>query len=1579
MRRAIPGLGVPYFTAKTLHGSQTLPVEILFNYLGRFQQLERDDGLFESLPKSMGPVDVNLSAARLSVVDISAVVEKNALTVSWNYSAQIQHQDKLSEWFALYEQALHKVASALQQTSLQLTKSDAPLLPISHQQLKPLNEALATVSRNGVEAVEDVYPTSPMQRGILLSQSKDASQYDVHHVWEITPSKGQDSQVDVYRLQCAWYRVIQRHSMLRTVFIGSLVDDSPFDQVVLNKFRPSIKLLTYDDDEDHDSMMEELWESAHGTFAPNTPAHRPAICVGPERKVYAHFQVSHALIDAGSLRTIIRDWALAYANPNLTMVPSTPYSAYIAHVQKTSLDASLRFWSDQLEGATACRLPRLTDGLAPTDQREIRHHHTEVDSGTRLKALAKQLNISMASIFQLAWALVLRSYTSLQDICFGYISSGRDVELDGITDAFDVTITAVEYDSSIEFSIQYWTSFLSESQANNLSQSLLQALDAIEATPSDAIETLYLVPAEHMDQPKSWGNRLPPIVNRRVHDLFNDMASSRLAGLLLEQGVKPDTFVAVCFEKSARVAVAYLAILKAGAAFMLLDPEAPIERIQYMMEQTKTSVVLCSPLYKDMVDDWDAAAIVISKEVMSTLPDFAGPFPDIPSSSAAYIIFTSGTTGKPKGAIIEHGSYCSSAVAQMKALYIGPGSRFLQFASFMFDATMIEMVTPLLAGGCVCIPRRQDIISDLPRVVREMDINMAILTSSFIRTMSLKEVPTITRLIQGGEPLSQKDIDIWADKVQLGNAYGPSECSVMASCLSDVKSASEPSNIGYPAVCAHWVTEPANMHRLVLIGAIGELLLQGPTLSRGYINNLDKTAEAFVTGLNWAPQVGWDLDTRFYATGDLVRLNSDGSVTFVGPKDTQIKIHGQRMELGEIQHHLTTIDEIRHSVVLSPSEGLLRKRLVAVLELVNISSTATSSQDIQLIAPSLRPEATKSIQRIRELITQRLPSYMIPSTWIVVQSMPTMISGKLNLPAVQSWVQNINDETYQEIHAAEAVSELDPSDKVAMQVSRKVSSLLANAPGGTGKLEDFVGKDIVPMQYGLDSITAITLSTWLRKTFGVTISLATLLSLDTSIRTLALIIKDDTAKVEPSGPFKVETITAPAPMAKAAVDLHAEFQHYDQALSQLPVSEIPSPGVAQIPSNFLVTGATGFLGSQIVRQLVIRKPQRMMEVARKGQWWQPDLSERIEAWSGDLGKLHLVLNDTRWASVVGGSIDAIIHNGAMVHWHLSYRDLKDANVGSTFGLLSAVSKAPSPPRFVYVTGGYFPDGDRTGNEVLDLLQDGDGYSQTKFLSEMLVRSHGQRLRRHSAKFPTPVVIQPGLVIGDADHASAVRVGVYNADEFNDPNAWLLVAGSDQIAASAVDACMISVSSSATTPPSVRFVDGVPVKELWKLLIDQFGLSLRPISGPEWLQTLEEDMDSQGPSHPLFPVFEFLQLKQGAVGTLKPMDGVSICPQDETLNRLRRSLEYLNKIGFFASSGSGAPSISRAAFRRTGLRSAKTGKVNLLLPNGTVDPHGPYLVASVILPDKCTLCDCNTYKSAKGGATIDMAVLEKVAA
>lgn len=435
IRRAIPGSGVPYFTAKMFQQSQKTPLEILFNYLGRFQQLERADGLFKALPKSMSPVDVNLSAARLSLIDLSAVIERDALTVSWSYDGKMKHQDRLVKWLALYEQALTEASSALHKATVQLTRSDVPLLPVSHEKLGLLNETLVAMTPNGIAGIEDVYPTSPMQRGILLSQSKDASQYDVHAVWEIYPSEARGQPIDVSRLQQAWDRVVQRHPMLRTIFVSGLREDSPFDQVVLKEFHPLITYFTYNDDKDEDNAiaLHRLWEAARGGFDANAPPHRLAICSSPGGKVFAHFQVSHALIDATSLQILLRDWSRAYAS-DLGAWVGPSYSSYIAHIQQTTLETSLRFWMGQLEGTGASRLPRLTDGVVPADPRRLKRLDVDIPFATRLRALAKRLNISVANIFQLAWALVLRSYTNSQDVCFGYITSGRDVELDGVQD-----------------------------------------------------------------------------------------------------------------------------------------------------------------------------------------------------------------------------------------------------------------------------------------------------------------------------------------------------------------------------------------------------------------------------------------------------------------------------------------------------------------------------------------------------------------------------------------------------------------------------------------------------------------------------------------------------------------------------------------------------------------------------------------------------------------------------------------------------------------------------------------------------------------------------------------------------------------------------------------------------------------------------------------------------------------------------------------------------------------------------------------------------------------------------------------
>ena len=435
-RRAVLNSGMPYFTTKALSDSPSpkshIPlVEIVLNYSDQFQQFERTEGLFEALPSSMGSENADDFASRFSLINLTAVVKRDALTVSWRYGTHIQQQDRIEKWLSLFNQALEDVAKALQQAHTQLTRCDVPLLPISHRKLTELNDILSTLSAQGARKIEDVYPLSPVQRGILLSQTKDASVYDNQIIWEInstTPGK----EVDVIRLRRAWDDIIKRHPMLRTVFVPSVLEDGFLDQVVLGGFHPPITHFTYDNEEE-EIAIQQLSDTTQGGFDDYAPAYRVAMCSRPGSKVFVQLHISHALVDAMSMHIIVRDWSRAYAD-ELEAVPGPSYSNYIAHIRQTSLEESLQFWTSHLKNITPCRLPRLTDGVK-SEPRQLKHIELDIPFAAELRNSATHLGVSVASIFQLAWAMVLRKYTNSRDVSFGYVTSGRDTEIDGIQDA----------------------------------------------------------------------------------------------------------------------------------------------------------------------------------------------------------------------------------------------------------------------------------------------------------------------------------------------------------------------------------------------------------------------------------------------------------------------------------------------------------------------------------------------------------------------------------------------------------------------------------------------------------------------------------------------------------------------------------------------------------------------------------------------------------------------------------------------------------------------------------------------------------------------------------------------------------------------------------------------------------------------------------------------------------------------------------------------------------------------------------------------------------------------------------------
>jgi amino acid adenylation domain-containing protein/non-ribosomal peptide synthase protein (TIGR01720 family) len=358
-----------------------------------------------------------------------------------------------------------------------------------------------------------------------------------------------------------------------------------------------------------------------------------------------------------------------------------------------------------------------------------------------------------------------------------------------------------------------------------------------------------------------------------------DERASCLASKLVSLGVKPRDFVPICFDKSGWTIVAMLAIMKAGAAFVPLDFESPLLRLREIVGDVKAELILCAPQYEKLCQSIPCKTLAIAREATEKQPGRLYTLPYVQSDAPAYVIFTSGSTGKPKGAVINHSSWVSSSTAFAPAMGISESSRVLQFASYTFDACLIEILSTLMLGGTVCVPDQASRTNDLPGVINKFQVNWATLTPSVVRTMQPSQVPQLKALVLIGEAMSQQDLLTWADRVMLGNGYGPTECSAIAT-VNIMTPTTKPFNLGKAVTARGWIVSKDNHDILAPIGAVGELLLEGGGVGSGYLNNAEKTAQAFI------PKVKWTLGSnandkgprRFYKTGDLVRYNDDGTM-----------------------------------------------------------------------------------------------------------------------------------------------------------------------------------------------------------------------------------------------------------------------------------------------------------------------------------------------------------------------------------------------------------------------------------------------------------------------------------------------------------------------------------------------------------------------------------------------------------------------------------------------------------------------------------------------------------------------------
>jgi amino acid adenylation domain-containing protein len=572
------------------------------------------------------------------------------------------------------------------------------------------------------------------------------------------------------------------------------------------------------------------------------------------------------------------------------------------------------------------------------------------------------------------------------------------------TSRFDLTLCAVETSDGLMTVFEYNTNLFDFSTIISMSENFKTLLESAASDPERRISELL---------PLSEGERRQLIIECNqtagsgagaalIHELCESQAAlrpegvalttsdgqltyrelnsraNRLARYLRGRGVAPGVLVGLCAERSPEMVVGLLGILKAGGAFLPLDPAYPLDRLAYMLEDSRAPLLLTQdrlvgglPAYSGEILRLDADWPLVANYADDDLK------PTATLDDLAYVIYTSGSTGRPKGVMVPHRGVRNVAEAQARVFALGVESRVLQFASLNFDASVFEIVLALGAGAPLHLATQESILpgSPLIKVLRDERINILTIPPSSLAVLPGAALPDLHTLIVAGEACPAELVARWAHGRKFFNAYGPTEASIwatVAECADDQPTIT----IGRPILNTQVYVLDDGLEP-VPVGVPGEMYIGGTGVTRGYISRPDLTAERFIPD-PFATEPG----ARLYRTGDRARRLREGDIQFIGRVDYQLKLRGYRIEPGEIEASLLLHPEVREAAVLPRRSPSGETRLAAYY----------------VSMPERSPEAAE----LRDFLRLRLPGYMIPATFSRLDALPLNGNGKLDRRALSA-------------------------------------------------------------------------------------------------------------------------------------------------------------------------------------------------------------------------------------------------------------------------------------------------------------------------------------------------------------------------------------------------------------------------------------------------------------------------------------------------------------------------------------------------------------------------------------------------
>ncbi|MEM1366727.1 MAG: amino acid adenylation domain-containing protein [Cyanobacteria bacterium P01_H01_bin.15] len=952
---------------------------------------------------------------------------------------------------------------------------------------------------NRQSAVQDLYPLSPTQQGLLFHSlyGPESGVYIIQVSYTLTGNLNREAFAE------AWQQLMARHSILRSAFVWDTLK-TPI-QAVGKQVSLPIQWLDWRDLDPQQQqkglntfLLSDRQQGFNVKSAPLMRLTEIRLSETCDRIIWTHH---HLLLDGWSLPTLLKEWLVFYqqacdvAMPPLP--PALPYRDYIAWLQKQDHDTAKSFWCQELAGIKA-----------PTplgiDHSNVNERVASQEVGTQrlnlsaeltqqLKTFAQTQRLTLSTLVQGAWGKLLSVYSGETSVLFGVVSAGRPPSLGGMERRVGLFINTlplclkVDPDKPVVAWLQDLQTRLLARQAHEhlplvdiqrlselpQTQPLFESVVVFENYPLAARQTigglaleevaiteqthypltLYAFVGESLElkalyDPQRFESKAIARLLGHFQVLLQDLATSesltlkdlsilsagekkqlrsfgegplvedplicvqqliakqalkmpagiavryqgqtlsyrdleqksnQLAHYLLSQGIQPGDNVGLCVLRSQMMVVSLLGILKAGCAYVPLDPSYPIARLTYTTQDAEVRYLICDEVAQSLAFTPDVQRLNLS-EVAHVLADQPTTPPKYESSldDRAYLIYTSGSTGQPKGVPITHRNLSNLLRAMQRRLNFQPGQTLLAVTTLAFDIAALELFVPLISGGEVILAtdnrNAQQLMSQLS--AQSVDFMQATPATWRLLMRSGWEGQQDLTVLCGGETLDGQLAEQLIRAVKtVWNVYGPTETTIWSGALpltlELITGGTVP--IGAPLDNTEFCVLDTQ-HQPVPVGVAGELHIGGEGLTPGYWQREDLTAERFIPN-PLAPT------KRLYKTGDRVRYREDGTLDYLGRLDQQTKLRGYRIELGEIEAAIAEQADVETAVVVVRGDTPETQRLVAYLTLKQ--GTAETLEN-----------------SLRSQLSTRLPSYMRPSAYQVLEAFPLTPNGKIDRNAL---------------------------------------------------------------------------------------------------------------------------------------------------------------------------------------------------------------------------------------------------------------------------------------------------------------------------------------------------------------------------------------------------------------------------------------------------------------------------------------------------------------------------------------------------------------------------------------------------